>query len=159
MTLDELDCEFSHVGAQEHPPDVNTNAIEEVAVDGVVEEEEQEVDPWLLEDQHEVGEIRTQLLPLVAIEDALASELSGGVSFPGGRIGAFVRTGWQALVTPNWSISDHRRGRRNYTSEVINLASKTLGAVVVAITALWKHRLVKRLVQNRKLILDESAPL
>ena len=53
----------------------------------------------------DLSTLRTKLLPLVAVEDALASDLSGGVTVAGGRTGVFVRAGWQALVAPALNLN------------------------------------------------------
>jgi hypothetical protein len=112
--------------------------------------------------QTELLNIRRNLLPLVAIEDALASELSGGVSITGGRPGVYVRTGWQALVTPNlnWPSAGSRKSLTSHTRahEVTNLAASTLADALTEVEALWKYPSVKTLMQLRKLRLDESAP-
>ncbi|KAG5638217.1 hypothetical protein H0H81_001218 [Sphagnurus paluster] len=106
----------------------------------------------------EIQELRAQLLPLIAMEDSLATDLSGGVSVTGGRTGAYVRAGWQALVTSTFSPAESRITESKHTSEVVTLASRTLAANVEPIKALWEHPAVKRLLDSRKLRLDESAP-
>jgi G-protein alpha subunit len=111
----------------------------------------------------EISKIRRNLLPLVAIEDTLASELSGGVSISGCRSGVCVRTGWQALVTPNlnWSGSENRKllASNSKVCEVANLAAKTLAGGLNEVRLLWNHPYVKKLMELRKLRLEESAPL
>lgn len=149
MILDELDYEFSRARAKEPLPAVT----EEVSVNSAGEAK-----PWASEVEIAVGQLRAKLLPLVAIEDTLASELSGGVSVSGGRTGAYVRSGWQALVTPSWAISNNLPTVRQ-ASEVINLTGKTLNATADAIKSLWEHHVVRHLLDVRQLRLDESAPL
>jgi len=154
MTLDELEYEFS-VRSKEDP-----DAITEVPVassssysldkNGFPANEE----VW----QQEIGELRVKLLPLIAIEDTLASELSGGISVSGGRTGAYVRSGWQALVTTGWPLSDSRPTGKRHAPEIIQLAARTLASTVDSIKTLWRHRAVRRLVETRKLRLDESVP-
>jgi guanine nucleotide-binding protein subunit alpha len=151
MILDELDYEFSRI--RTHPNEPSPAVIEEVDVDSPNESKQ-----WSSEDENAIAQLRIKLLPLVAIEDTLASELSGGVSISGGRTGAFVRSGWQALVTPSWAISDNRPTVRQ-ASEVINLTAKTLNTSVDAIKSLWEHHSVKHLLNIRQLRLDESANL
>jgi len=148
MILDELDYEFSRARAKEPLPTVT----EEVPVNSA-----DEANPWSSEVETAVGRLRVKLLPLVAIEDTLASELSGGVLFSGGRSGAYVRSGWQALVTPSWAISNNQPTVRQ-ASEVINLTGKTLNATVDALKSLWDHHVVRHLLDTRQLRLDESAP-
>lgn len=149
MILDELDFEFSRARVKENLPPVMEEAVDNPADNSY---------PWSSEVENTVSQLRAKLLPLVAIEDSLASELSGGVSVSGGRTGAYVRSGWQALVTPSWAISDNRPTVRQ-ASEVINLAGRTLSATADAIESLWDHHSVKHLVNIRQLRLEESAAL
>ncbi|EPQ56896.1 G-alpha-domain-containing protein [Gloeophyllum trabeum ATCC 11539] len=104
-----------------------------------------------------LAELRAQLLPLVAIEDALASELSGGITVSGGRSGVYVRSGWQALVTPknSWPLADIRNNAN--IPAVTNLAARTLMETAYAIQDLWQHPAVRILIRRRKLRLDESG--
>lgn len=111
----------------------------------------------------EFSRLRTKLVPLVAMEDSLASELSGGVAVTGGRTGVYVRAGWQALVTP---LSPNRSralpgtgGLSPAVAQVTGLASRTLIAVQNEVDELWKHPAVRILLNNRRIRLDESAPL
>ncbi|KAG2122874.1 G-protein alpha subunit [Suillus cothurnatus] len=110
----------------------------------------------------EFSGLRTKLVPLVAMEDSLASELSGGVAVTGGRTGVYVRAGWQALVTP---LSPNRSralpgtgGLSPAVAQVTSLASRTLISVQNEVDELWKHPAVRILVNNRRIRLDESAP-
>lgn len=109
----------------------------------------------------EISHLRTKLVPFIAMEDSLASELSNGVSVAGGRSGVFVRAGWQALVTP---LSPNRSkaapatgGPRPAVAQVTNLASRTLMSVQSEIDDLWKHPAVRILLNNSRIRLDESA--
>lgn len=154
ITLDELEYDFSLHQKED------SNGITEVAVASSSSspaqnlEYESKRDLW----EHEINQLRINLLPLLALEDTLAAELSGGVSnLGGGRTGVYVRTGWQALVTTTWSIQDTRAKRKEY--EMIGLAVQTLGTTADSIRALWQHRAVKRLLELKKLRLNESAPL
>ncbi|KAF9455365.1 guanine nucleotide binding protein, alpha subunit [Collybia nuda] len=146
MILSELDYEFSL------EPKEDPSGITEVSTNGALDPADSSI-----EVQREIGELRVQLLPLVAIEDTLASELSGGVSVSGGRTGAYVRSGWQALVTPTWPLSENRTMEKKHAPEVILLAAKALASTSAAVEALWNHRVVKRFIQLRKIRLDESA--
>lgn len=110
----------------------------------------------------EFSRLRTKLVPLVAMEDSLASELSSGVAVTGGRTGVYVRAGWQALVTP---LSPNRSralpgtgGLSPAVAQVASLASRTLIAVQNEVDELWKHPAVRILLNNRRIRLDESAP-
>ncbi|KAJ3757343.1 guanine nucleotide binding protein, alpha subunit [Lentinula raphanica] len=98
--------------------------------------------------------LRTRLLPLVALHDSLASELSGGVSFSRGLTGVFVRAGWQGLLQSNQGA----RAGKGSAGGVVGLAAKALDSSREDIQALWAHGAVKKLIQMRKLRLEESAP-
>ncbi|KAJ3710226.1 guanine nucleotide binding protein, alpha subunit [Lentinula raphanica] len=98
--------------------------------------------------------LRTRLLPLVALHDSLASELSGGVSFSRGLTGVFVRAGWQGLLQSNQGA----RAGKGSAGGVVGLAAKALDSSREDIQALWAHGTVKKLIQMRKLRLEESAP-
>ncbi|KIK54115.1 hypothetical protein GYMLUDRAFT_49042 [Collybiopsis luxurians FD-317 M1] len=90
--------------------------------------------------------LRTRLLPLVALHDSLASELSGGVSFSRGLTGVFVRAGWQG-------------GRlRGNGGGVAIIVAKALDSAREDIEALWAHGVVRQMMNLRKLRLEESAP-
>lgn len=98
--------------------------------------------------------LRTQLLPLIALHDSLASELSGGVSFSRGLTGVFVRAGWQGLL----QTSSSGRGKGG-VGVIAALVSKALYTAREDIQALWVHAVVRKMVRLRKLRLEESAPL
>jgi hypothetical protein len=112
--------------------------------------------------QTELSTLRQRLLPLVAMEDSLALELSGGVSVGGGKTGVFVRSGWQGLVTPSPSLShlswlsDIRKAPGRVTV-IADLAARSLAALQDEIATLWRHPAVKRLITLRQLRLDETA--
>jgi hypothetical protein len=97
--------------------------------------------------------LRTRLLPLVALHDSLASELSGGVSFSRGLTGVFVRAGWQGLLQAN------QGGGRAGKGNVGMLVAKALDSAREDVEALWAHSIVRQMVKLRKLRLEESAPL
>lgn len=108
----------------------------------------------------ELAYLRNKVLPLVASEEALASELSGGITVTGGRKGVYVRSGWQALVTPNraWPLTEIVATSARPTA-VTNIVAKTLGANQNEIFRLWQHPAVQSLVRTNKLRLEESASL
>lgn len=97
---------------------------------------------------------------LVTQEDALASELSGGVKVSGGRSGVYVRAGWQALITPNraWPLTDIRDAANRPTA-VTNLVGGSLTQATNTIAQFWTHPLVRQLVVTGKVQLEESAAL
>ncbi|THH12695.1 hypothetical protein EW146_g7453 [Bondarzewia mesenterica] len=108
----------------------------------------------------EIGHIRNRLLPLITIEDNLASELSNGVTVSGGRSGVYVRAGWQALVTPtrSWPLSDIRNSiSSGKTGVMADMAARQLAESQDDIDRLWQHPAVKALLRLRKLRLEESA--
>jgi hypothetical protein len=110
----------------------------------------------------EIARLRTKLLPLISIEDNLASELSNGVSVAGGRSGVFVRAGWQALVTPtrSYPISDVRNSLSSTRAGVMaTMAGRLLADTQDHVAGLWQHPAVKALLRLRKLRLEESASL
>lgn len=104
---------------------------------------------------HTLSLLRTRLLPLVALHDSLASELSGGVSFTKGLTGVFVRAGWQGLLQGNRGPATGGRGG----GVVAALAAKALDSAREDIEALWVHGIVRQMVKLRRLRLEESAPL
>ncbi|KAJ3573157.1 hypothetical protein NP233_g2613 [Leucocoprinus birnbaumii] len=110
--------------------------------------------------QDQIAELRTKLLPLTALEDSLASHLSGGVTIgSGGRAGAFVRSGWQSLVGGRGSTQNDIRTMEAIarTAEVSSIAAKILASTAKEVQALWAHPSVKLLVHNRKVRLEDSA--
>ncbi|KAH8107487.1 G-alpha-domain-containing protein [Phellopilus nigrolimitatus] len=129
--------------------------------------------------QEDLAQLRTKLLPLVAVEDALARDLSGGVTVTGagGRAGVFVRSGWQALVAPvasrawagafgggggggnsgNNANGSNGNAHAGGGPVVNDLVARMLAATKDEVAALWRHPSVRTLVKYRKLRLDESA--
>ena len=114
----------------------------------------------------ELALLRNKLLPLVASEDALSSELSGGVHVAGGKTGVYVRSGWQALTSANrsWPLAENfaqagAGGKPPPQSAVTNIVAKTLGASQDEIEQLWWHPGVQNLVKGNKLRLEEYAAL
>ncbi|PIL28042.1 hypothetical protein GSI_09893 [Ganoderma sinense ZZ0214-1] len=119
----------------------------------------------------ELGLLRNKLLPLVASEDALASELSGGIHVAGGRTGVYVRSGWQALTGGggrSWPLADGFTtqqgtggigGKGGAGSAVTNIVAKTLAAVMDEVEMLWWHPGVQGLLKGNKLRLEEYAAL
>ncbi|KAL5507600.1 hypothetical protein ACEPAH_7056 [Sanghuangporus vaninii] len=108
--------------------------------------------------QDDLAQLRTKLLPLVAVEDALARDLSGGVTITGGRTGIYVRSGWQALVAPMASRGWPGTGNGVSGGPPVNdLVARMLAATKDEVSALWRHPSVRSLVKHRKLRLEESA--
>lgn len=147
MILDELDYELANIGSDD--------STEGQAVAHALAP--------LGDVSREISQLRSKLVALISMEDSLASELSGGVSVTGGRTGVYVRAGWQALVTP---LSPNRSravpatgGPTPGVAHVTNLASRTINASQDEVDELWKHPAVRILLNNRRIRLDESAPL
>ncbi|KAF7782097.1 hypothetical protein Agabi119p4_1473 [Agaricus bisporus var. burnettii] len=109
--------------------------------------------------QNQLSELRTKLLPLISMEDSLASQLNGGVTIgSGGQTGAFVRSGWQTLVGGTSESDVQVAEAVARTVEVSTLTAKTLASSLSDIQTLWRHPTVKLLFQDRKVRLEESAP-
>ncbi|EKM75263.1 hypothetical protein AGABI1DRAFT_132402 [Agaricus bisporus var. burnettii JB137-S8] len=109
--------------------------------------------------QNQLSELRTKLLPLISLEDSLASQLNGGVTIgSGGQTGAFVRSGWQTLVGGTSESDVQVAEAVARTVEVSTLTAKTLASSLSDIQTLWRHPTVKLLFQDRKVRLEESAP-
>ncbi|VDB89356.1 unnamed protein product [Peniophora sp. CBMAI 1063] len=143
MILEELDFEFSGQAAV----DDALNTTQSLIVLGP---------HW----PDEIARLRTKLLPLIAIEDSLAAELSNGITVGGGRSGVFVRAGWQALVTPtrSYPISDARNSLSSTRAGVMaTMAGRLLSDTQEFVLDLWHHPAVKALLRLRKLRLEESA--
>jgi len=109
----------------------------------------------------QISRIRHKLLPLVTIEDSLASELSGGVTVAGGRSGVFVRAGWQSVVTStrSWPVADMQSGTNSGQGVVANMAARLLVELQYDVAELWQHPAVKSFLRMRRLHLEESAAL
>src|SRR6202011_2943780 len=108
------------------------------------------------------GDLRTRLLPLIAIEDTLAANLNGGVSIAGRRTGVYVRSGWQTLITPirGYPLPDLRKPsfdtKTTALASVTDLVARTLAGLVQEIEILWQHPTIRELLQLNKLRLDEA---
>jgi guanine nucleotide-binding protein subunit alpha len=119
-------------------------------------DDETYIDPsWPIQ----ISRIRHKLLPLVTIEDSLASELSGGVTVAGGRSGVFVRAGWQSVVTStrSWPVANIQAGTNSAQGVVANMAARLLVELQYDIAELWQHAAVKTFLRVRRLRLEESA--
>ncbi|EJD06518.1 guanine nucleotide binding protein alpha subunit [Fomitiporia mediterranea MF3/22] len=117
----------------------------------------------------ELATLRLRLSPLLTAEASLADRLSGGVQVGtlarrrGG--GVYVRSGWQTTM----SISGNKRRRDeedvqennpnapNPVEEELNKIARMLFACRDDVKALWAHRVVRTIIDRRKLRLQESA--
>jgi guanine nucleotide-binding protein subunit alpha len=111
--------------------------------------------------QQEISKLRARLLPLVALENTLASELSGGSSVLGSRNEACVRSGWQSLITPKWAHNGSTSSKSsldyNNAHETTALVARMLASVVDDIDALWTHDAVMFYIKHNRIRLEESA--
>jgi hypothetical protein len=98
----------------------------------------------------EIARLRSQLQPLLAVENAISVELSGGLS---GRASAYVRSGWQKVIA-----RQHSKNDSSGLSDT-SLFHNTLGSAAESVEALWRHSLVTELAELRKLNIEDSAPL
>ncbi|KAH9083827.1 G-protein alpha subunit [Lactarius deliciosus] len=133
--LDELDWDFTTYASQEDEAYIDSD--------------------W----PAQISRIRHKLLPIVSIEDSLASELSGGVTVAGGRSGVFVRAGWQSVVTStgSWPVTNLYNGSSSSPDIVANMAARLLSELQYDVDELWQHLAVKTLLRMRRLRLEESA--
>lgn len=111
--------------------------------------------------QQEVAKLRVRLLPLMALENTLASELSGGTSVFGSRNEACVRSGWQSLIAPKWahggSTSSKHSVDYNNARETTAIVGRMLATTVDDIDALWCHEAVIFYIKQNRIRLEESA--
>ncbi|KAH9839028.1 G-protein alpha subunit [Rhodofomes roseus] len=160
MILSEVDYEyFSNTPTSPLMPSPSTTSLTSVARSKIsvgYGTGSPSVDPaWLME----LSQLRNKLLPLVASEEALASELSGGITVTGGKSGVFVRAGWQALntATRSWPLADIRNGSGPRAPVMTDIVAKTLDANQNEIEDLWHHPGVRSLLATNKLRLEEYA--
>lgn len=110
--------------------------------------------------QKDISSLRIRLLPLMALESTLTSELNGGISIAGGRSGAYVRSGWQSLIKPSWSVDSKKPEAAtvdNRIREITNLVARTMSSAADDIEALWTHEAIRYCFKHRKIRLDEGA--
>ncbi|KAF9467431.1 guanine nucleotide binding protein, alpha subunit [Collybia nuda] len=100
----------------------------------------------------DIVRLQARLLPLLAAEATIASELNGGFT---GRASLYVRTGWQTWVSSGRPKGD---STTNTTSDITSMAVAILRHAQDDIEALWRNPLVCELAGLRKLGLEESAP-
>jgi hypothetical protein len=133
---------------------------------------------------HQIANLRLRLSPLLAVEEQLATRLSGGVTVSGsGKGEVFVRSGWQTRTIQAGGLFKGRRPKRGiYRSSHENNTTTTgrvgtsdgllpeedpllddvanmLEASKEDIKALWDHPTVVALIASRKLKLDEWSEL
>nr|GAT55296.1 predicted protein [Mycena chlorophos] len=108
--------------------------------------------------ENEIFALRRELLPLIALESTLTSQLSDGVSFSGPRS--------SSLLAPRQAgggtrlVGTRPLGSLREVPEAVvatNRAAQALEMCARAVDALWRHRSVKELIRSRKLRLDESG--
>ncbi|KIY53423.1 P-loop containing nucleoside triphosphate hydrolase protein [Fistulina hepatica ATCC 64428] len=116
----------------------------------------------------ELAELRLQLLPLFAVEEALVSEFNGGFAVPRTRRPtAYLPTGKAPLAlplvgsrsaaggAPTDASSLSTASTSDHTAE--QLASRTITFTHSAIAQLWRHPYVQKLSRLGQLQLEESA--
>lgn len=108
---------------------------------------------------HDLQHFQSALASLIAAEDTLASEVSGGISVSGGRTGVFVRAGWQTLITPHRTWGDVRGSAVHSDSDATALVGRLLQDTKSDIADFWHHPAVKQLLSSNKVRLEESASL
>lgn len=111
--------------------------------------------------QQEIARLRVRLLPLMSLENTLASELSGGTSVLGSRNEACVRSGWQSLIAPRWAAngSTSSKGSLDFNNarETTALVARMVASTVDDIDALWTHEAVTFYLTHNRIRLEESA--
>ncbi|EED85168.1 candidate G-protein alpha subunit [Postia placenta Mad-698-R] len=156
MILAEVDYEYlSNKGTTSVPQSISRGSSASGSVS--ILSGHGDIDPaWVME----LAQLRSKLLPLVASEEALASELSGGITVSGGRSGLYVRAGWQALstATRTFQLSDIRNGMGPRAPVMTDIVAKTLVANQDEIEDMWHHPAVRHLLAMNKLRLEEYAP-
>lgn len=127
-----------------------------------------------------ISDLRCRLLPLVDTEPQLGDRLSGGVSVSGsGKGEVFVRSGWQARTFHAGQKLIGRRSKRAETESaellverpgtamstdvnldaLVDIVATLLDQSREDIVTLWEHPVVRALMSNRKLKLDEWSEL
>ncbi|THH08594.1 hypothetical protein EW145_g2596 [Phellinidium pouzarii] len=118
----------------------------------------------------ELATLKLRLSPLLTAESSLADHLSGGVQVGalakrrGG--GVYVRTGWQTTMTVPGKKRRHDESAgagpsgengRDRVQEELDKIERMLFACREDVKELWRHSVVKTLIEKRKLRLQESA--
>lgn len=129
MILDELDFEF-----------LNQSPEDEANGDS----------PLSAKVQVLISPLRHKLLPLVVMENPLASELSGGTEYSGRFIGAVRHGKPKPMQTSEINAL-------NPSPPIISNCARALNAVAKDIETLWTHPAVRYLLKTRKLILGDCA--
>lgn len=127
----------------------------------------------------ELATLKLRLSPIAAAEAGLAERLSGGVQVSelakrrGG--GVYVRSGWQSTArfagrkrradgesaedNRNAESASEQKSRRDPLEEELDRIASMLSACKDDVKELWRHPVVKVLIEKRKLRLQESAEL
>lgn len=107
----------------------------------------------------QLSTLRTKLIPIVSLEQSLATELGGSVAVAGNKPGMFVKSGWLALTgserrRPGIDVWGERTG-----PDPNDVVARLLSTSATEIEQLWIHPSVKALLRLRKLKLEDSAAL
>jgi guanine nucleotide-binding protein subunit alpha len=109
------------------------------------------------------SQLRVRLSPLVGAETILAERLSGGLKFSGsGKGDVFVRSGWQTRTVGKGKGKARSPGstpERMDTDDLVFDVAKMLAACKDDIVQLRNHSAVARLIDKKRLRLDEWAEL
>ncbi|KAF9243432.1 guanine nucleotide binding protein, alpha subunit [Melanogaster broomeanus] len=98
-----------------------------------------------------ISEMRRRLVSLTDTEPQLADRLSGGIAMSGsGKGEVYVRSGWQArTIQKTLSVAE--------TDPLVDDVATMLNQSREDIRTLWEHPVVRALISQRKLKLDEWA--
>lgn len=116
--------------------------------------------------------LRECLRPLIAMEDALTSSISGMVRAVGG---VYIRSDWQASVSPDggrdvparsrsappsMNLGNRRRDIRDRSDmDIIDTVQRCLAACREYIRDLWNHPYIPVLLKARRIKLEDSTSL
>ena len=128
----------------------------------------EEGDPFTPVTRSSVTQLRLRLTALVAIEQALADRLSGGLKITGGgKNGVYVRSGWQ--VTTQVTAARHKgKGKARSTGntpegsdpdELVGDVAHRLQIARDDILSLRNHPAVVKLLEKKKIRLEEWSEL
>lgn len=129
----------------------------------------------------QIANLRLRLSPLVAVEELLATRLTGGVAVCGsGKGEVFVRSGWQTRTVENGGLIKGRRSKKSIRRASRDTNNGRVSAVDGSlleedpllddianmlesskddIKDLWDHPTVVTLIATRKLKLNEWSEL
>lgn len=107
--------------------------------------------------REELTSLRVRLLPFMALESLLASEVNGGTTYAGGQPEPLVRHGWQSRIVPAWKLKCNFSQRTSRRWDLAVLGGRTLANVVDDIDKLWSHWVTRFYIKKRKIPLSDNA--